>query len=107
MTIEQAYHATCAFLAHTAKAWHSQDLEGLASAMIADVEDKSSHSWEHFTKAIAWAAEGKPVIWFVPDSTGAMKKEQRIFWKPNSDGSVSVSVVVDGVTQHAETRADP
>jgi hypothetical protein len=107
MTAEQAYRATCAFLAHTAKAWHSHDLESLVSAMEADIEDTSSRSWENFTKAIAWAAEGKPVIWFVPDSSGAMKKEQQIYWKPNSDGSVTVSVVVDGVTQHIETRTNP
>jgi membrane carboxypeptidase/penicillin-binding protein PbpC len=65
-------------------------------------DDMKSDMWVNWSKALEWAMEGRPVKF-----TLANNDEQDVFWQPNQDGSVTITVVTNGIKQDSKTIAGP
>ena len=102
MTIEEAYAAALSWLSLTANFWHSDDLRELVIKMSNSRDEKNSDMWVIWSKALDSATEGKPVRWFL-----ANKDVQDVFWKPNQDGTVTLTTVTEGVKQCSRTVSGP
>ncbi len=102
MTVEESYAAALSFLSLMANLWHSEALREFVVRMRDACNDSHSEMWSNWLKALEWAMEGKAVKFFLPGND-----ERDIFWRPNLDGSVTLTVVVKGVPRDGKTVAGP